>query len=95
MNDVHDLYVKASCEKDFALLDLYSAFIKYCDTNKTYIYQGITNRGLSSIRFINGRAYEETDVIEEGSSDETGKLNISCDYMCGNSAAFSSVATSS
>ena len=31
MNDVHDLYVKASIECGFPLIRLYTLFMKYCE----------------------------------------------------------------
>ena len=31
MNDIHDLYSKASVECGFACVDLYTAFMAYCD----------------------------------------------------------------
>lgn len=37
MNDVHDLYLKASVECEFPMISLYKAFFEYCDEQKVSI----------------------------------------------------------
>lgn len=32
MNDIHDLYMKASVEQGFACVDLYTSFLGYCES---------------------------------------------------------------